>query len=47
MTSMWDARLPDPQLRRTYVEMLTDQAARDTAPFCLEYVRLDLRAARP
>ena len=41
------ARLPDASLRRAYVEALTDLASRDVPPLCLDYVRLDLRAARP
>jgi trans-aconitate methyltransferase len=41
------ARLPDAELRRAYVERLTDLAATDVPPLCLDYVRLDLRAVRP
>lgn len=41
------ARLPSDELRRDYVARLTDLAARDSPPLCLDYVRLDLRAARP
>lgn len=41
------ARLPNDELRRAYVERLTDLAADEMPPFCLDYVRLDLRASRP
>lgn len=41
------ARLPEPALRRAFVDALTALAAQDVPPLCLDYVRLDLRAVRP
>jgi trans-aconitate methyltransferase len=39
--------LPDPALRGRFLELLTDDAARDAPPFELDYWRLDLDAHRP
>jgi trans-aconitate 2-methyltransferase len=40
-------RIPDPALRRQFVEAMTEQSAADTPPFCQDYWRLNLRARRP
>jgi trans-aconitate 2-methyltransferase len=41
------AHLGEAPLRREFVECVTDLFAADEPPFCLDYVRLDLRAVRP
>jgi trans-aconitate methyltransferase len=41
------AQLPSAELRRAFVDALTDLAAQDVPPLCLDYVRLDVRATRP
>jgi trans-aconitate 2-methyltransferase len=40
-------RLPDEQLRATFLDTLTAQAAQDDPPFSLDYWRLNLRGTRP
>jgi trans-aconitate 2-methyltransferase len=40
------ARLPDRAVRRAYVDAISDRAAADDPPWCLDYMRLDLRAIR-
>jgi trans-aconitate methyltransferase len=40
-------RLPDEQLRATFLDTLTAQAAHDNPPFSLDYWRLNLRGTRP
>jgi trans-aconitate methyltransferase len=40
-------RLPDEQLRATFLDTLTTQAAHDDPPFSLDYWRLNLRGTRP
>jgi trans-aconitate methyltransferase len=40
-------RLPDEQLRATFLEDLTARAAHDDPPFSLDYWRLNLRGTRP
>jgi trans-aconitate 2-methyltransferase len=40
-------RIPDPALRRQFIEVMTEQSAADTPPFCQDYWRLNLRARRP
>ena len=40
-------RLPDEQLRTTFLDTLTAQAAHDDPPFSLDYWRLNLRGTRP
>jgi trans-aconitate 2-methyltransferase len=39
-------RLPNAELQRAYVHALAELAAGDDPPWCLDYVRLDLRATR-
>jgi trans-aconitate 2-methyltransferase len=41
------ARIPDPELRRRFVDNLTEQSASDNPPFRQDYWRLNLRARRP
>lgn len=41
------AYLPEANLRDTFVQMLTEQAAQDTPPFELDYWRLNIEATRP
>jgi trans-aconitate 2-methyltransferase len=40
-------RIPDPALRRGFVDSLTEQSAADEPPFRQDYWRLNLRARRP
>ena len=40
-------RLPDEQLRTTFLDTLTAQAAQDDPPFALDYWRMNLRGTRP
>ena len=40
-------RLPDPELRRAFVDALVEQSARDNPPYCQDYWRLNLRGRRP
>jgi trans-aconitate 2-methyltransferase len=40
-------RIGDPALRARFVDTITDQAERDDPPFEIDYVRLNIRAARP
>jgi trans-aconitate 2-methyltransferase len=40
-------RLPDEQLRATFLDTLSAQAAHDDPPFTLDYWRLNLRGTRP
>jgi len=41
------ARMPDEEMRRAFIETLTEQAAEDDPPFLLDYWRLNLRGRRP
>jgi len=41
------ARLPDAQLRATFLQAMTDWSAADDPPFVQDYWRLNLRARRP
>ena len=41
------AHLPDQDLRDAFVQKLTEQAARDSPPFELDYWRLNIDAKRP
>ena len=40
-------RIPDRDLRVSFVDRLTDQAAADSPPFLLDYWRLNIQACRP
>ena len=40
-------RIPDPDLRRSFVQALADQSAADDPPFQLDYWRLNIQARRP
>jgi len=39
-------RIPDTELRRRFVDSLTEQSAGDDPPYCQDYWRLNLRARR-
>jgi trans-aconitate 2-methyltransferase len=41
------ARLPDEELRRRFMDVITEQAASDSPPFEIDYWRLNLDARKP
>ena len=40
-------KIPDPKLKASFVEAMTEQSANDDPPYCQDYWRLNLRARRP
>ena len=40
-------RLPDAALKKTFIDRVTELAAKDDAPFTLDYWRLNINARRP
>jgi trans-aconitate 2-methyltransferase len=40
-------RIPHPEMRRRFVDRMTEQSAADDPPYCQDYWRLNLRARRP
>lgn len=40
-------RIPDPDLKRRFIDEIVEMAAVTDPPFCLDYWRLNLRARRP
>lgn len=40
-------RLPDPAMRRAFIDRVTDLAAREPVPFLLDYWRLNMQARKP